>query len=118
MNDPPPPAAPQARGEGALSPLSGSYLLIVVAEPHVEQHKDTILSRISKGKFLLVTVCEGQLAWLAGGGGASWCRAAPNQCRLPREAPLPASWEASADCCCLVHVALILSFITFIFARL
>ena len=58
MNDPPPPAAPQARGEGALSPLSGSYLLIVVAQPHVEQHKDTILSRISKGKFqLLVCVC-------------------------------------------------------------
>lgn len=52
MADPPPPAAPQARGEGALSPLSGSYLLIVVAEPHVDQHKDTILSRISKGKSL------------------------------------------------------------------
>ena len=46
----PPPAAPQARGEGALSPLSGSYLLIVVAEPKTAQHKDVILNRISKGK--------------------------------------------------------------------
>lgn len=49
----PPPSAPQARGEGALSPLSGSYLLIVVAEPKTEQHKDVILNRISKGKFVL-----------------------------------------------------------------
>lgn len=53
MADPPPPAAPQVRGEGALSPLSGSYLLIVVAEPKTDQHKDVILNRISKGKFVL-----------------------------------------------------------------
>lgn len=50
MADPPPAAAPQARGEGALSPLSGSYLLIVVGAPHHDHHKDTILSRISKGQ--------------------------------------------------------------------
>ena len=47
-------------------------------------------------------VCEGQLTWPLGfWGGASWCRAAPNQCRLPREAPLPSPWQVSADCCCL-----------------
>lgn len=40
---------------------------------------------------------------LWGLGGASWCRAAPNQCRLPREAPPPAPWEASADCCGLAN---------------
>lgn len=94
MDDPAPPAAapPQARGEGALSPLSGSYLLIVVAEPHVEQHKDTILSRISKGRFAgvpfifqksLSSVCSVLLLpVLRGPAGNS---AAPNQCRLPRE---------------------------------
>ena len=57
----PPPAAPQARGEGALSPLSGSYLLIVVAEPKTAQHKDVILNRISKGKSRKHRkICDGE----------------------------------------------------------
>lgn len=103
MNDPPPPAAPQARGEGALSPLSGSYLLIVVAEPHVEQHKDTILSRISKGKFHLVTVCESQLAWPAGGGGPAGAGPRPINavCHVRRRRRRPGKHQliASASLC-------------------
>lgn len=71
MADPPPPAAPQVRGEGALSPLSGSYLLIVVAEPKTDQHKDVILNRISKGKFVF-GVC-------ASGAANSWSQTPPNQ---------------------------------------
>ena len=60
MAEPLPPAAgpPQAmvstRGEGALSPLSGSYLLIVIAEPQTEQHKDIILSKVAKGKLIFI----------------------------------------------------------------
>lgn len=42
--------APPGRCDGgALSPLSGSYLLIVIGEPQSEQHKDSILSKITKG---------------------------------------------------------------------
>ena len=33
------------------SPLSGGYLLIVLAEPHNEQHKDLILKRLAEGQF-------------------------------------------------------------------
>ncbi|XP_047740804.1 microtubule-associated protein futsch [Hyalella azteca] len=55
--EPPPPVSPTppaaataaARGEGALSPLSGCYLLIVVSDPQSNRHKDTILSKITKG---------------------------------------------------------------------
>ena len=49
---PPQAMATTARGEGALSPLSGSYLLIVVSEPQTDQHKDIILSKVAKGKIL------------------------------------------------------------------
>ncbi|XP_030756880.1 microtubule-associated protein futsch [Sitophilus oryzae] len=31
------------------SPLTGCYLLVVVGEPHTEEHKDIILQRIAKG---------------------------------------------------------------------
>ncbi|KOC70405.1 Microtubule-associated protein futsch [Habropoda laboriosa] len=31
------------------SPLSGCYLLVVLPEPHTEQHKDLILNRLAKG---------------------------------------------------------------------
>ena len=34
------------------SPLSGGYLLIILAEPHNEQHKDLILKRLAKGQFI------------------------------------------------------------------
>lgn len=32
------------------SPLTGCYLLIVIGEPHVQEHKDIILHRIAKGE--------------------------------------------------------------------
>lgn len=32
------------------SPLTGCYLLIVVGEPHCNEHKDIILQRVAKGE--------------------------------------------------------------------
>lgn len=32
------------------SPLTGCYLLIILGEPHSQQHKDIILQRLLKGK--------------------------------------------------------------------
>lgn len=43
-------------GEGGPpppSPLTGCYLLIVVGEPHTQEHKDIILQRVAKGKCLV-----------------------------------------------------------------
>ena len=37
-------------GHPPPSPLSGGYLLIIIGEPHSEEHKDLILQRIAKGK--------------------------------------------------------------------
>ena len=34
----------------ACSPLSGGYLLIVLAEPHSQEHKQILLQRLAKGK--------------------------------------------------------------------
>lgn len=56
------------------SPLTGCYLLIVVGEPHTEEHKDIILQRIAKGKSFWDLKCENCLRfldldeWLVGGG--------------------------------------------------
>lgn len=52
MADPPQTSSAPQPGRcdgGALSPLSGCYLLIVISEPQSEQHKDAILSKITKG---------------------------------------------------------------------
>lgn len=38
----------------APSPLTGCYLLIVVGEPHSQEHKDIILRRIAKGERLIL----------------------------------------------------------------
>jgi hypothetical protein len=35
--------------KGALSPLTGSYLLIVLAEPHSEEDREIIIKRLIKG---------------------------------------------------------------------
>lgn len=35
--------------KGALSPLTGSYLLIVLAEPHSEDDREIIIKRLTKG---------------------------------------------------------------------
>ena len=35
----------------AFSPLSGGYLLIVLSEPHSEQHKQILLEHLAKGQF-------------------------------------------------------------------
>lgn len=37
-------------GMGPPSPLTGCYLLIVLGEPHSDEHKDVILQRLIKGK--------------------------------------------------------------------
>lgn len=66
MADPPPeepppassPPLPVTRGEGALSPLSGCYLLVVVSDPQSVTHKDTILSKITKGKNFRLWICD------------------------------------------------------------
>jgi hypothetical protein len=39
-------------GAGPPSPLTGCYLLIVIGEPHSPDHKDMILQRLIKGKYL------------------------------------------------------------------
>lgn len=39
-------------GMGPPSPLTGCYLLIILGEPHSAEHKDIILQRLVKGKFL------------------------------------------------------------------
>lgn len=33
------------------SPLTGCYLLIILGEPHSQEHKDIILQRLLKGNF-------------------------------------------------------------------
>lgn len=38
-------------GVGPPSPLTGCYLLIVVGEPHSQEHKDIILQKLFKGTF-------------------------------------------------------------------
>ncbi|ODM99437.1 Microtubule-associated protein futsch [Orchesella cincta] len=38
-----------AMEKGALSPLTGSYLLIVLAEPHSEEDREVIIQRLIKG---------------------------------------------------------------------
>lgn len=35
---------------GPPSPLTGCYLLIIIGEPHANEHKDIIIQRILKGK--------------------------------------------------------------------
>ncbi len=41
---------PVAEGGGALSPLSGAYLLIVLAEPISEKHKVKMVQKLRQGK--------------------------------------------------------------------
>ena len=36
-------------GMGPPSPLTGSYLLIILGEPHSQEHKDIILKKLLKG---------------------------------------------------------------------
>ncbi|XP_055641496.1 microtubule-associated protein futsch [Toxorhynchites rutilus septentrionalis] len=48
---------PSIIGVGPPSPLTGCYLLIVVGEPHSQDHKDIILQRLTKG-FLSWDVSE------------------------------------------------------------
>lgn len=38
-------------GVGPPSPLTGCYLLIIIGEPHSQDHKDIILQRLIKGKL-------------------------------------------------------------------
>lgn len=35
------------------SPLTGCYILIILGEPHSQEHKDIILQRLLKGNFSL-----------------------------------------------------------------
>jgi hypothetical protein len=41
---------PVAEGGGALSPLSGAYLLIVMSEPISESHKIKMVQKLRQGK--------------------------------------------------------------------
>ena len=41
---------PSLLGVGPPSPLTGCYLLIIIGEPHSQEHKDIILQRLIKGK--------------------------------------------------------------------
>ena len=51
------------------SPLSGGYLLIILAEPHSQEHKQILLQRLAKGRkkniFFLLHCC---VYWLSYGG--------------------------------------------------
>lgn len=38
-------------GIGPPSPLTGCYLLIIIGEPHSDEHKDIILQRLIKGEW-------------------------------------------------------------------
>lgn len=42
---------PSIIGVGPPSPLTGCYLLIVIGEPHSQDHKDIILQRLTKGEY-------------------------------------------------------------------
>ena len=44
-------AAAASAGGGALSPLSGAYLLVVLGEPISEDHKAKMLNKLKQGKF-------------------------------------------------------------------
>lgn len=37
---------------GPPSPLTGCYLLIVIGEPYTVEHKDIIIQKLLKGKFI------------------------------------------------------------------
>ncbi|KFB43678.1 hypothetical protein ZHAS_00011406 [Anopheles sinensis] len=41
---------PSILGVGPPSPLTGCYLLIIIGEPHSQDHKDIILQRLVKGR--------------------------------------------------------------------
>lgn len=43
-----------AEGGGVLSPLSGAYLLIVLAEPISEKHKDKMLQKLRQGMIIFI----------------------------------------------------------------
>ncbi len=43
-------AGTEGMEKGALSPLTGSYLLIVLAEPQSEEDREVIIQRLIKGK--------------------------------------------------------------------
>lgn len=41
-------------GVGPPSPLTGCYLLIILGEPHSDEHKDIILQKLVKGNLIMV----------------------------------------------------------------
>ena len=41
---------PVGEGGGALSPLSGAYLLVVLSEPMSESHKKSMVQKLRQGK--------------------------------------------------------------------
>uniref|UniRef100_A0A182PJ43 Uncharacterized protein n=1 Tax=Anopheles epiroticus TaxID=199890 RepID=A0A182PJ43_9DIPT len=44
---------PSIIGVGPPSPLTGCYLLIVIGEPHSQDHKDIILQRLIKVAYVM-----------------------------------------------------------------
>ena len=43
------PSVPVGEGGGALSPLSGAYLLVVLSEPMSEAHKVKMVQKLRQG---------------------------------------------------------------------
>ena len=41
-----------AGGQQMLSPLSGAYLLVILGEPISEDHKEKMLEKLRKGKYV------------------------------------------------------------------
>lgn len=44
-----PASGPVGEGGGALSPLSGAYLLVVLSEPMSESHKAKMMQKLKQG---------------------------------------------------------------------
>ena len=50
------------------SPLSGGYLLIILAEPHSQEHKQILLQRLAKGRKKNIFFLLHCVYWLSYGG--------------------------------------------------
>ena len=58
---------PVGEGGGALSPLSGAYLLVVLSEPMSESHKKSMVQKLRQGKILFWNIFScGLFSWEKG----------------------------------------------------
>ena len=68
----------------AISPLSGGYLLIVLTEPHSEQHKQVLLERLAKGQFVVVIRFFSPVVIARAAESAKWWRWLQLRSRSPK----------------------------------